>query len=114
MYTVKLNDLKYYAYHGLFPQERKTGNQFLVSVSVSMPLNIAKENDLGTMINYVALKDVVDKYMSLKFDLLEDILGSIKEEFLILYPEASGEISIKKIQPPFGGSCASSEVIITF
>lgn len=114
MYTVKLNDLKYYAFHGLFPQEAKVGNEFYVSMSVSLPQKLELENDINNLLNYVSLKDIVDEQMKTRFLLLEDLLAKIKADVTSLYPQAQGSISIKKMQPPFGGRCHSSQVILTF
>ena len=114
MYQVKLNGLKYHAYHGLFPQEKKTGNNFIVSACVKSSIKLEKKNTLESLINYVWLKDTVDTYMNQRFDLLEDILAHIVADIQEEYPESTGQISIKKEQPPFGGRCDSSEVTLEF
>lgn len=114
MYTVRLNQLKYHSFHGLFDQEAKTGNEFEIDVEVSFEKRLKEKNSLGNLVDYSVLKDVVDTYMGQRFELLEDLLYMIVTEIEKLYPTSKGEVSIKKMQPPFGGRCASSQVILRF
>lgn len=114
MYTVRLNGLKYHSFHGLYPQEAILGNNFEVDVEVSLEKELEKQNDISTLIDYTSLKDVVDLYMDQRFELLEDVLAYIVKDIEGLYPMAKGEVSIKKLNPPFGGRCNSSQVILKF
>ena len=114
MYTVRLNRLKYHAFHGLFAQEAKTGNDFEVDVEVSFEKKLRRSNSLENLVDYSVLKDLVDTFMGQRFELLEDILYEIVSEIEMLYPTSKGEVSIKKMNPPFGGRCDSSQVILKF
>ena len=114
MYTVRLNSLKYYSNHGLYPQEGLLNNEFEVNLEVSSDTDINAKNDIQQLIDYTILKDVVDQYMNQQFLLLEDVLGNIVQQISKRYPFSKGEVSIKKMNPPFGGRCDSSEVILKF
>lgn len=114
MYTVKLNQLEYYAFHGLHKQESKCGNHFEVNLTVSQNRNLTSSNNINELIDYSKLKGIVDVYMKDRFDLLEDIIAQVITDIKKLFNEVSGEISIKKLNPLFGGSCHSSEVVVDF
>ncbi len=114
MYTVKVNGLKYTAFHGLFPEEKLIDNQFELSIEVTMNKKLVLKNNLSDLIDYVFLKDVADKYMNQQFELLEDILAHISKDILEQYPYTKGVLSLKKYAPPFGGRCISSEVMYAF
>lgn len=114
MYSVRLNDLKYHAFHGLFTQEKQVGNIFLVNLEVSSSEKLTSRNSLENLMDYVILKDIVDQYMTQTFDLLEDILGNIVNDIQEKYPNTTGQVSIQKCPPPFGGVCKSAEVVMKF
>lgn len=114
MYTVKLNELKYRAGHGLFGQEELVGNDYVVTVEVTKDLVLSTQNDLNTLIDYSLLKDLIDQRMSVDTPLLEDLVAHMVMDIQRVYPKTQGKIRIQKIQPPFGGRCHSSEVEYTF
>ena len=45
--TIKLNGMRFYAYHGVMPQERKVGNQFIVNLEIEAPVERAVETEIG-------------------------------------------------------------------
>lgn len=114
MYTVKLNRLTYYAFHGLHKQEMKCGNQFEVNLSVTQNTQLSFSNSIEQLIDYSVLKEIIDSYMLERYDLLEDICVRIISDIKSKFDIYKGEVSIKKMNPPFGGECHSSEVVIDF
>jgi dihydroneopterin aldolase len=42
--TIELKQLRFLAYHGLYAEERKTGNEFEINLSVSFPAIIRYHN----------------------------------------------------------------------
>lgn len=101
MITVELKDARFLGYHGLYPEERKTGNEFEVNLSVSYPSPVEIVKDITDTVNYARLYEIVRLLMSQPVDLLEtlamNIAGRIKEEF----PAAKHiSIAVSKLHPP--------------
>ncbi len=101
--SIKLERLRFYAYHGVMEQERRVGNDYEVSVEVEYPFECALESDnLDDTLNYAALYAVIEREMSVSSKLLEHVAGriicAIKKEFPVA---VAGEISISKLHPPF-------------
>lgn len=101
MITVELRNILFHAHHGLHKDERKTGNEFSVDLSVRYKPEKKKIVDIDETINYVTLYEILKKEMSHPTDLLETlairITESIKDEFKQV---KDLEITITKLNPP--------------
>lgn len=114
MYKVCLNKLKYFATHGLYKHESTVGANFEVDLEVYSNLELKQQNSIKDLIDYVVLKDIVDSYMTLRYELLEDVIFDIAKDIKSKYPDVKGQLGIKKMNPALGTRCHSSEVIYTF
>ena len=53
---IELEKMRFYAYHGVMPQETKVGNDFVVDLILTAPLEQAvKSDELDDTINYAAV-----------------------------------------------------------
>jgi dihydroneopterin aldolase len=111
-----LHEVRFYAFHGVMPQERSVGGEFLVSVKVGYPLEKAMiSDDVADTLNYAALYELVKKEMMQPSSLLEHVMGRIVEAIEKAFPEvASVEVKIKKVNPPMGSDCKGAEVMGRF
>ena len=111
-----LHEVRFYAFHGVMPQERSVGGEFLVSVKVGYPLEKAmSSDDVADTRNYAALYELVKKEMMQPSSLLEHVMGRIVEAIEKAFPEvASVEVKIKKVNPPMGSDCKGAEVMGRF
>ncbi len=99
--TIELRDLHFHAFHGLYPEERKTGNEFRVALQVDF---LPPENYITSIedtINYAALFDIVQKAMHQSTELLETLVMAISETIHTRFPQVIKiNISIHKLHPP--------------
>ncbi len=112
---VILEGLEFHAYHGVYPQERSSGNKFELDVVVETEFGeSAFHDDLSGTINYEDVYAVVKAEMEKPSKLLERVGHSIAEKILSSFPEAiSVQISISKFNPPIGGVCRKASVTIS-
>ena len=111
-----LHEVRFYAFHGVMPQERRVGGEFLVSVKVGYPLEKAmSSDDVADTLNYAALYELVKKEMMQPSSLLEHVMGRIVEAIEKAFPEVTSlEVKIKKVNPPMGSDCKGAEVMGRF
>ena len=111
-----LHEVRFYAFHGVMPQERSVGGEFLVSVKVGYPLEKAMiSDDVADTLNYAELYELVKKEMMQPSSLLEHVMGRIVEAIEKAFPKvASVEVKIKKVNPPMGSDCKGAEVMGRF
>jgi dihydroneopterin aldolase len=111
-----LHEVRFYAFHGVMPQERSVGGEFLVSVKVGYPLEKAmSSDDVADTLNYAELYELVKKEMMQPSGLLEHVMGRIVETIEKAFPEVTSvEVKIKKVNPPMGSDCKGAEVMGRF
>ena len=110
--TVRLKDVLFHAFHGLYESEKKAGNRFTINLEVSFHQENPK--DLTSGVDYVVLFDITKKIMTTPQDLLEsvgtDILKAIKSAFPFIL---SSSITITKQKPPIVGFIGQTEVSLS-
>lgn len=111
---INLKDMRFHAHHGVMPQETIVGNDFIVNLTITAPLDKALESDsLDDTINYASIYEIVKEEMKIPSKLLEHVAGriikSLKENFDNL-EEISLELA--KLNPPFGADVKSASVIV--
>jgi 7,8-dihydroneopterin aldolase/epimerase/oxygenase len=106
--TVELNAATFFAFHGLYEEEKKTGGEFEVNLSVSYFTDKAVIDKIEQTVNYVKLYELVKQQMQEPAGLLETVAMRITAEIKGVFPQVN-EITIKieKKHPPvhnFSGS----------
>lgn len=109
-FTIELKSVIFFAYHGLHDEERKTGNEYEVDLSVKYNGDGKKITKIEETINYVRLFEIVKQEMEQPRNLLETVAISITEKIQEQFSQAKEvEVRINKKNPPiinFSGSVA--------
>ncbi len=112
MGTITLEGIEFFAYHGFYQEERKTGNRYSVDISVETDFSQAAEEDkLQETVNYEKLYQMVRDEMQQPSKLLEHIAHRLIEQTFRAFSEIeSVEVSVSKFNPPVGGVCRRAVV----
>lgn len=106
--SIKLNNIRVFAYHGCLDEEGKIGSDYRVDLTVKGDLSLsAKTDSLGDTIDYVHLNRIVKEEMAIRSKLLENVAERILSRIiheLILVQKA--RVDVSKINPPIGGNVA--------
>jgi 7,8-dihydroneopterin aldolase/epimerase/oxygenase len=106
--TIELKQLHFFAFHGLYEEEKKTGNEFEVNLSVDYKPDTVVISEIADTINYAELFDLVKAEMQKPRDLLETLAMEIVELIHSLYPQITkAVISITKLHPPIAAFTGS-------
>ena len=101
MLSVHLFDLNFYAFHGLYAEEAKVGNNFQVNLTVTYQEDLLTLNDINSLINYEVLYDIVKKRMAIPSHLLEEVADTIILKIRHKYSMVKDiSISIFKLHAP--------------
>jgi len=99
--TIELKQLRFFAFHGLYAEEKKIGNEFEVSLSIIYSPATVVITELADTVNYVNLYELVKKEMQKPRELLETLAMEITEHIYASLPHIKKvEISITKLHPP--------------
>ena len=113
---VMLRNVRFYARHGVLPQERQVGGDFMVTLRVGYPLERAMETDEVTdTLDYAALYALVEREMAVPSKLLEHVAGRIVKAVKASFPEVTSvDIELTKLNPPMGADCEGAAVEVHF
>jgi len=110
---IHLNEMVFYGYHGVHPEERVLGQRFIVNLSVeTCPEEDSQIRHLQDTIDYTKIYAEIKHTMEKKqFHLLEDCANEILDTMFAHFPKiAKAEVRIKKPSVPINGSLGSVEI----
>ncbi|SFC09292.1 dihydroneopterin aldolase [Parapedobacter composti] len=110
---VALTDLRFFAYHGFYPEEQLLGNEFTVALHVGFTKTGEQQDVLTNTVNYEVLYSIVKDEMQQPRKLLETVVEAILNRVLQEFPFiCDAEVAITKLRPPFGGDHAKAQVAL--
>ena len=109
-----LNEMKFFAFHGVNEQERIVGNTYLVSLKLGLDMSRACQSDqLEDTLNYASVYKQVAAVMKIPCNLIEHLAEKICLQLRNTFPEIQYiEIRLKKCHPPIVGIMQSAEIIL--
>ena len=109
--TVALRDVRFYAYHGYYPEEQQIGGVFYVDIVLSLPAAGAATDQLADTLNYELLFAMAKEEMQKTSKLIETPAQHILNRVISTFPALTRvEVSIRKAHPPLAGEVAYAEV----
>ena len=111
---IRLEGLRFHAFHGVMPQERQVGADFLLDLRVGYPLEQAMQSDeVADTLNYAVLYDLVAREMQQPSQLLEHVAGRIAASIGQAFPQVTSiDLELTKLNPPMGADCEGASVEI--
>ena len=115
-FEISLKDIKFYSYHGVYEQERRTGNEFIVNLSVFIEASTQIEDDqISSTVSYAELFSIVENEMRQPRNLMEKVAMLIVERIKKEFPKITrGHLRIEKTRPPIPGMLGSASITLWF
>jgi dihydroneopterin aldolase len=106
---IKMEGMKFYAFHGVLPQENQVGAYFYIDLKLKTNFIHASETDnLDGTISYADVHTIVKEEMAIPSQLLEHVCHRIAQSLFHHFPSIeSMDICLNKENPPMG-ACAKS------
>ena len=116
MATVSINDMRFYAHHGCFTEERAIGTHFRVDLRFVTDTRRAEESDdIADTVSYLDVYQTVKHEMQQPSHLLEHVVRRIGDAVLAQYPTVEAvTVKVYKLNPPLGGQMESVSVERSF
>ena len=113
MDRIILEGMRFYGFHGVNPEERVLGQEYIVDLAVEMNLSVAGDSDrLEDTISYAhiyrAVRDVMEGEPR---NLLEAAAQSIAYRVLDEFPVDAVSVKVKKPHPPIRGSVIENATV---
>lgn len=103
MDKIIIKGLKVFAYHGVNPEEKRDGQQFILDVTLYLSLlRACRSDDLNDTVSYAAASKTVIRTMTeAKYDLIERAAQRVAEQLLAEYNTVEKvEVLLKKPEAP--------------
>ena len=115
MGQISLKGMEFFAFHGVYEEERVKGNKFEVDLSIDYPFEAQVSDDqLAHTIDYAELYELVKVVMDKPANLLEHLAVSIANDIEGKFPEVKQiTVTVSKFNPPINGRCEKAEVKVS-
>ena len=113
---IRIEKLRLRAFHGVLPQERTVGGDFVVTLRVGYPFGQAMDtDDVADTLDYAAVYRLVLREMAQPSQLLEHVAGRIVKALLHDFPLITSiDLWLAKLCPPMGADCQGAGVELHF
>lgn len=107
-----LENLRFFACHGVSPQEREVGNEFIVNLRLKVDIARAAETDnVFHTVSYADVYESVKAEMAVPSNLLEHVCGRIINRLFRTFPAIQAiELKLAKRNPPMGADVDAAGV----
>ncbi|WP_300692704.1 dihydroneopterin aldolase [uncultured Bacteroides sp.] len=107
-----LDNVRFFAYHGVGEQEREVGNEFIISLRLKVDITLAAETDnVAHTVSYADVYENVKAEMEIPSALLEHVCGRIIKRLFRTFPAIEGiELKLSKRNPPMGADVDAAGV----
>jgi dihydroneopterin aldolase len=106
--TTSLENLSFFAYHGLYDFEKERGANFFVDVEIveEVPEDRAFR-DLEEVINYEEIFKIITEEMEIRREFIEDLCRTILQRIHLHLAEKEVSVTVKITKPNPGGAFGS-------
>ncbi|MEO8819816.1 MAG: dihydroneopterin aldolase [Ginsengibacter sp.] len=111
MIKVQLHNLSFNAFHGIHPEEKILGNEYVVDATLEFNERDQVIVHIEETVNYAQIYDIIKRKMNIPTPLLETVVMETGNEIRKKFPEMKSiSISIKKMNPPIEGMQGFAQV----
>ena len=112
---VALEGVRFFAFHGFYPEEQLTGNEFMVDIVTEWDVSDDGQDDINRTVNYERLFEIASVEMAEPRKLLETVAHAILRKVAADFPFVDVvEVSIRKLRLPLKGEVKNSLIQLTF
>ena len=98
-----LHQMRFFARHGVYAEERRRGQEFVVSVTLELPLReVGRSDDLAQGLDYCAVQEAVRKVLEgPPRNLIETLAEAVAAELLGAFSRVIAvEVEVLKLASP--------------
>lgn len=101
MKSIAIRDIKVFAHHGVTPEEKERGQEFLLDVDLVLDEDMARTDDLSATVDYAEVAGTVaGMATSSRYNLIETVASDIVDHLLSLDGVKEASVTVKKPDAP--------------
>ena len=111
---IHISGIRLHAFHGVLPQERATGNDYVVDIRIGYDVGKAMATDnVDDTLNYAEVYAAIKQEMAKPSKLIEHVAGRIADRLIAEHAKISTIVlRITKCNPPMGADCSGAGIEI--
>lgn len=111
---ILLENVVFYAHHGVYEYETLVGNTFIVNVKMEVDLKRSGQSDqLDDTVSYADVYNIIKEEMEQSSKLLEHVAYRIMNKLKSTYSQIGVvELKLSKQNPPVGGQVDCASVLL--
>lgn len=116
MDQIRIRELKVYAYHGYYEEEKQKGQHFIINATLYLSLQKAgTTDDLQKTVNYAKVcNEIVCRMQEKKVDLIETVAEELAVALLDIYPQVSRvDMEVRKPEAPIDADFQYVSVMVS-
>ena len=115
LYTIRLQEMEFRAYHGCYDLEQIVGNRFVVELAITTELGaVADEDAVEKAVNYLTVYEIVRAQMAITQCTIERVAQNINRALLDRFGQIfTVKCTVTKLAPPLGGKVRRVSVTLT-
>lgn len=110
---IRLNNLHFYAHHGVLPQERVVGGRFTLQILLVLAPSCAalEHDDLEGTVSYADVYELAKEVMEQPSQLLEHVAARLLQQLFCHFPQVQrATVEVQKDNPPMGADVRGCSV----
>ncbi|MFN8338102.1 MAG: dihydroneopterin aldolase [Saprospiraceae bacterium] len=108
---ISIQGAEFFAYHGFYEEERKSGHTFVLDVEVTLQSFDSQDDDIKDTVNYEMIYMICKNEMDKTHKLIETVVLNIIKHLHRDFPFISNaRVRMEKIGPQLGGKVAKSVI----
>lgn len=116
MGKIRINNMQFYTYNGVLPEEKKVGQKIEIDAELTYPIEErVKHDDLTETVSYSAVYKTVEEFvLTHNYDLIESVANHLLELILREYPSLQAvQLKIRKYSVPINGHFDNVEIEVS-
>ncbi|MBR4302688.1 MAG: dihydroneopterin aldolase [Bacteroidaceae bacterium] len=111
---ISLNNLRFYAYHGVEPQEQSVGAWYVINLDMYADITASLQSDeLSDTLNYAQAARIIKEEMQVPSKLMEHVAGRVVQRLQQEFPALQRlSFTIAKENPPVCAECGSASITV--
>ena len=111
---ISLNNLRFYAYHGVEPQEQSVGAWYVINLDMYADVTASMQSDeLSDTLNYAQAARIIKEEMQIPSKLMEKVAGRVVDRLQKEFPTMQHlRFTIAKDNPPVCAECSSASITV--
>ncbi|HAT54372.1 MAG TPA: dihydroneopterin aldolase [Lactobacillus sp.] len=113
MGKIRINNMQFHTYNGVYPEEKKLGQRLEVDVELNYPIETkVHDDDLTTTIHYGHVYEDIENFvLTHPYNLIESLANNTLAMLTSKYPQATGiKLRIRKYAVPIAGVFDNVEI----